>query len=122
MRVAVLVLLGAALAGCSGPDVPTTSAVVPGANPRLGRQAIVDYGCGACHAIPGIRGATGVVGPPLAAYARRIFVAGPLPNDPDALTRWIMDPPAVAPRTAMPSLGVPEATARDIAAYLYTLE
>lgn len=120
MRVGPLAAL-LVLAGCSGSDLPTTSAVVPGGNPRLGHRAIVAYGCGACHVIPGVRGATGVVGPPLTAYGRRVFVAGHLPNRPDDLARWIMDPPSVSPRTAMPNLGVPEATARDIAAYLHTL-
>lgn len=111
----------ALVAACGGGEVPTASSVLVGANPRQGRQAMVEYGCGACHVIPGVPGATGVVGPPLTAYRDRVFVAGRLPNRPETLTRWIVDPPSLAPRTAMPRLGVPEPTARDMAAFLYTL-
>jgi cytochrome c len=34
---------------------------------------------------------------------------------------WLIDPPAHAPRTAMPKLGVTAKDARDLTAYLYTL-
>jgi cytochrome c1 len=71
--------------------------------------------------IPGINGADGLVGPPLILFARRTYVAGELPNTPSNLIRWIQDPPAVEPRTAMPALGLSEQQARDVAAYLYTL-
>jgi cytochrome c1 len=33
--------------------------------------------------------------------------------------RWIQDPQAIRPHTAMPNLHVGEEDARDIAAYLY---
>lgn len=94
---------------------------VPGGDPSRGRDALVLYGCGACHHIPGVDGATGRVAPPLAGFADRSFVAGVLPNRPDELVRWIRDPPAVSPFTAMPNLGVTEQDARNIAAYLYSL-
>jgi cytochrome c1 len=37
------------------------------------------------------------------------------------LIRWIQDPPSIDPKTAMPNVRVTEADARDIAAFLYTL-
>jgi cytochrome c1 len=80
-----------------------------------------DYGCGSCHAIPGVRGADSGVGPPLAGFGRRRFIAGRVPNEPDELVRWILHPQGVKPGTAMPDLGVSDQHARDIAAYLYTL-
>ena len=52
--------------------------------------------------------------------AQRVYVAGRLANTPDNLIRWIRDPRAVEPHTAMPAVGLDEAGARDIAAYLYT--
>jgi len=79
------------------------------------------YGCGACHVIPGVTGATGMVGPPLDGWSRRVYIAGNLANTPENLVRWIRYPQAVEPGTAMPDLGVNEADARDIAAYLYSL-
>jgi cytochrome c1 len=86
-----------------------------------GREVAGAMGCGSCHTIPGVRGAHGVVGPPLVAFGRRTYIAGELPNTPENLVRWIRDPKAVEPRTAMPTLGLSEQQARDVAAYLYTL-
>jgi cytochrome c len=86
-----------------------------------GERAIAKYGCGYCHQIPGLEENPTIVGPPLTALAERWYIAGRLPNTPDNLVRWIMDPQGVKPGTAMPTLGVTEAEARDIAAYLYTL-
>ena len=51
----------------------------------------------------------------------RAILAGELPNTPANMIRWVRDPQAVEPATAMPNLGVTEQQARDIAAYLYTL-
>ena len=45
-----------------------------------------------------------------------------LPNNPDNMMRWIIDPPGIDDKTAMPNLHVGAAEARDIAAYLYTLQ
>ena len=44
-----------------------------------------------------------------------------LRNTPDNLVRWMRNPQSVVPGNAMPDMGVTEAQARDIAAYLYTL-
>lgn len=97
------------------------SLYVPGGDPEHGRQLIANYGCGACHIVPGVVSATGIVGPRLDQMRHQIYVAGTLPNTPPSLTRWIMDPRAIHPQTAMPDLDVSENDARDIAAYLYAL-
>lgn len=97
------------------------AAVATGGDARRGAQLVHDIGCGSCHTIPGIRGARGLVGPPLYFFSRRTYIAGQLPNTPANLVRWIMDPPAIEPGTAMPRLGLDEQQARDVAAYLYTL-
>lgn len=103
-------------------DAPgRTVPAVPGGNADRGAAALTAYGCGACHVIPGVPGATGLVGPSLAGMGRRVYLAGLLPNDTDHLVRWIRHPQAVAPGTAMPDLGVSERDARDMAAYLFTL-
>jgi cytochrome c2 len=119
---AMLALLPAVLAtaGCEDP-LPPPHLRVAGGDPERGAAAIVTYGCGGCHSIPGIRGARGTVGPPLNDFATRGYVAGVQPNWPRHLVRWIVDPPAISPQTAMPALGVTEQEGRDIAAYLYTL-
>jgi cytochrome c1 len=86
-----------------------------------GRAALQARDCGVCHRIPGVRGADGRVGPPLAEFGKRIYVAGRFPNTEPILMRWIMDPPALERTTAMPALGVSEQEARDMAAYLLSL-
>lgn len=122
-----LVMLAAAaccaalLAGCRGGRETPSVDIVPGGNPRAGARLIESFRCGACHMIPGIKGANGLVGPPLILFGRRTYVGGELPNTPPNLIRWIMDPSAVEPGTAMPTLGLNEKQAADVAAYLYTL-
>lgn len=105
-----------------GPSrVPTAPAwTVAEGDPEQGRAAIVRHGCGACHTIPGIRGADARVGPRLDRFAEQSYIAGMLANTPENLIRWIQDPQAVNPGTAMPDLGVTADEAQDIAAYLYT--
>lgn len=84
-----------------------------------GKQLLWQYGCGACHRIEGVAGAQGNVGPPLDNIAKRVYLAGVLPNTRENLVRWIMAPQEIDPLTAMPDTGVTETQARDIAAYLY---
>lgn len=115
----LLVLAAAAAAGCRGPGNPRIA--VPDGDPERGRVAVQNYGCGTCHAIPGIPRARARVGPPLRGVADRAYIAGVLPNSGPNMIRWLRDPPGVDPRTAMPDMGVTEADARDISAYLYTL-
>jgi cytochrome c len=116
----LLVLIATGGLGCSRPGGQIET-VVLGADVDRGRVALDGFGCGACHVIPGVRGARGMVGPPLTMFARRAYIAGQLANQPDNLIRWLQNPQAVEPGTAMPNLGVVPAVARDMAAYLYTL-
>jgi len=116
---ALLVVALLATAGCQGDRVDSQVPAATGGDAARGAALIRAVGCGRCHAIPGIRGADGAVGPPLQSFSRRTYIAGQLPNSPDNLVRWLVDPPAVEPGTAMPSLGLSAQQARDIAAYLY---
>jgi cytochrome c1 len=90
-----------------------------GGDPLAGRELIRQFGCGACHRIPGVAGANATVAPPLSKIESRLYLAGRLTNTPENLVRWIRDPRAVEPKTAMPALGLDERQARDVAAYLY---
>ena len=71
-------------------------------------------------AFPGIPGARGNVGPPLDDYRERVYVAGRVSEraGPRSSRGSVMLRRSI-PQTAMPDLGVSEAEARDIAAYLY---
>jgi cytochrome c2 len=94
---------------------------VKDADPERGRTAIETHGCGGCHSIPGINNATGRVGPRLEGIGEQIYLAGVLPNTPENMISWIMNPHKSSPQTAMPNLGITRAEAGDIAAYLYSV-
>jgi cytochrome c2 len=95
---------------------------ISGGNSRAGRMAIAAYGCGSCHVIPGIAGATGQAGPALRELAIRPTIAGKLANNPAAMARWLEHPQAVIPGNGMPEQGVTRREAQDMTAYLYTLK
>jgi cytochrome c1 len=86
-----------------------------------GRTVVATLDCGVCHDIPGIVGADGIVGPPLAGFGRRTLIAGLLPNEPDLLAQWVRDAPSLVPNTGMPDLPISDAEAANVAAFLYTL-
>lgn len=122
----ILVIVVAAitvLSACAESDFGLSPAQpVAGGDPKRGQQAVRAYGCHSCHTIPGIPGANSLVGPPLTAWAERHYISGKLPNTPDNLIQWIQFPQAIEPGTAMPNMGVTEQDARDISAFLYTLQ
>ncbi|MEZ0168665.1 cytochrome c oxidase assembly protein [Microvirga sp. TS319] len=122
------VVLLLVVAGCeevTGVQSPSNVTPVPASfdgDPGRGAVVIAQTGCGSCHTIPGITGANGLVGPPLTQMGRRIYVAGLLRNTPDNMVTWLRDPQVVVPGNAMPNMGLQDQQARDIAAYLYTLQ
>lgn len=103
------------LAACGGGSTGT----LPGADASRGQQLIDHYGCGSCHQISGIEQADGLVGPALENYQSSRYITGGLPTTPRNTVRWIMHPQHYEPNTLMPELGVTEAQAKDITAYLY---
>lgn len=118
LLVAPLVLL--VLTGCDAIS-RTPAWDVAGGNAAQGAMLIRGHGCGACHRIPGIGDAKGDVGPSLAGFGDRVYIAGVLRNNPENLVTWLRDPQQVVPGNAMPDLGLTDQQARDIAAYLYKL-
>lgn len=98
---------------------PETTWHIHGGDVERGREAIIRHGCGGCHVIPGIRSATGRVGPRLEEFAEQMYIGGQLPNTPEHLISWLQNSQQHAPGTAMPNLDITEPTARDMAAYLY---
>jgi cytochrome c1 len=119
---AVIAIAIPASAGCHGETVEAAYVVQTGGRAAVGHDLIRDTGCTACHTIPGVRGADGVVGPPLTAFGRRGYIAGRVSNNPSNLVRWLSDPREIDPETVMPRVGLSPQQARDVAAYLYTLQ
>lgn len=116
-------IFGAALplTACQRKNVDRARQLTGGGDPDHGRRAINYYGCASCHAIPGIHGADGLIGPSLKQIGQRAYIGGVMENTPDNLIHWLENPPAIDPKTAMPNLHVTRADAKDIASYLYTL-
>lgn len=98
----------------------THVAATVGGDPRRGEAMFIQYGCGSCHLVKHVRKATGRVGPSLDEFGNQAIIAGMLANSPENLERWIREPQAVSPGTAMPDLNVGHRDARDISAFLYT--
>jgi len=123
MLLPALVLFCAALAAAcdSGAAAVGEAETLTGGSVTRGRSAIGKYGCGSCHTIRGVAGATATVGPPLDNIAVRGYLAGHLSNSPGNMMKWIQHPQQVDPKNVMPDMGVTDQDARDITAYLYTL-
>jgi cytochrome c len=120
--IAVIVIASIlALQGCDHEGRQTASRMT-GGNPSAGKQKIECFGCAACHEIPGVDIARGRVGPSLEHIRSRSYLAGKLPNSPQSMVAWIQKPQDYLPHTAMPNMGISEADARDITAYLYSLD
>jgi cytochrome c len=94
---------------------------------QQGVKVILQRGCGSCHTIPNIPGASGTIGPNLGGDPpigqRKQIAGGVVPNNsPDDLAKWILNPGALKPGTAMPNLGLSPDEAAAAAAYLYTIQ
>jgi cytochrome c1 len=90
-----------------------------GGDPDNGPTLLVKYGCANCHDAPGVSAPAGDIGPDLHQTGRRAFIAGVLPNTASNLIRWIVNPRAIDPQSAMPRTGITPTEARDVAAFLY---
>lgn len=85
-------------------------------------KTLISHDCGACHTVPGVTGARGRVGPPLAGIGTRQILAGHFANTPNNMVSWIEHPQRLLPGDAMPEMGLSHEQAQAIASYLYTLE
>ena len=87
-----------------------------------GRDGFLANGCTACHTIRGTP-AAGRVGPDLTHVASRLQIgAATLPNEPEALARWIGETDRIKPGVHMPAFrALQPDELRAIAAYLGSL-
>jgi cytochrome c oxidase subunit 2 len=100
------------------------SAVVEPGNAERGMQAFMNGACIACHSIEGTK-AQGKVAPrPLTNFATYPTIAqvDGLTNDAENLAKWLQDPQALKPGTAMPNLNLKAQEIADLVAYLETLK
>lgn len=107
---------------CACADKSDQPRAIAGADSARGLAVMERTGCGACHDIPGITWPRGTVGGSLEGFATRSLIAGRFPNQPETLVVWLKDAPSLSPTTGMPPMPLTDAQARDVAAYLYTLD
>ena len=115
-------LLAAALLLAACGDKSETPRTIAGADPERGLAVIERVGCAACHQIPGVDWPQGMAGPSLEGFGASPMIGGRFPNQPDVLTAWLIDAPSLSPETGMPPMPLTEAEARDVAAWLYSLD
>jgi cytochrome c oxidase subunit II len=104
----------------------------PGEDPELdraiGAELFISKGCSGCHAINGLEGANGAIGPNLThLYSRKRFAGAVFELNDRNLRRWLRDPPAMKPMNpdngqGMPNLGLTEDEITQLIAYLETLK
>lgn len=122
MPIGRLAAAGAMFLVCGCADVEVQPQPMAAADAGRGRRVIEQVGCGACHLIPGVAWPQGKVGPTLDGFAEQALIAGRFPNQPEILAQWVRNAPSLAPQTGMPAIPMTEQDARDVAAYLYTLD
>ncbi len=106
------------VAGQQRGEPPLSGAAVHGRTLFFQSQA----DCASCHAIDGTT-AKGNVGPNLTHVGgRTMLAANVLPNSPDNMVRWLLNPQAIKPGNRMPNLRLSDDDARDLAAYLESLK
>lgn len=89
---------------------------------QKGRELFLSLACAGCHTVQGTS-AAGKVGPDLSFIAKDPShkIAGVLaPVNAENLRRWIADPQKEKPGTAMPKLGLDDATIGEIVKWLLT--
>jgi cytochrome c1 len=105
----LIVILAAAMAACSGPNRETDA------------KSIIATNCASCHVVPGVPGANGNVGPPLAGIGNRQVIAGYFANNRQNMVRWITHAQSMLPNNAMPDTNLTPDQADEVAQYLSTL-
>ncbi|MGN6184446.1 MAG: c-type cytochrome [Thermoanaerobaculia bacterium] len=93
-------------------------------NTARGRELVSQYGCNVCHAIPGIEGPAGILGPALSGLmSRPAITQAQVPNTPQNLLQFIQNPQSLNPQSSMPPpQGMTPDDAKDIVAFLQTLK
>lgn len=118
--------LAAFLRSEPGVSAPATPAPAPaqgaaGASPAV--TLMQAKGCGACHIIPGVPGAAGMIGPSLEGLmGRDTIAAGTIPNTPENMRKWLKDPPAMKPGTLMLNLALTDQEIDTLIEFLNTLK
>jgi cytochrome c len=120
-------LIGAiGLIGCqSAPSRPPSKPVELSGAAAEGKEVFLSKGCVACHRAPNLPDAQGTLGPNLAGIGNPTAhpkIAAVVDNTPENMKRWLQEPQKVKPGSAMPSLGLTDAEAANLTAFLETFK
>lgn len=100
-----------------GPKPPQAAA--PNPQYAEGGKLFTAKGCIACHSLVAVNAPKGMIGPNLANVGARSYIAaGTLKNTDENLAHWIRDPQGIKKGVLMPNLGVTQAEAQALVAYL----
>ena len=93
-----------------------------GAEAVAGGKLIQTISCGSCHTIRGTP-MKGTFGPDLTHFGSRSGIAAyTLPNTPENLLAWLVDPQAIKPECTMPTVPLPLLQQQQLVAYLEELK
>jgi cytochrome c2 len=102
------------------PAAPNVAVPAEPVNVAHGKELLSQRGCVGCHQVTG----AGLAGPPKNDPVLRTLGLAPdlrfarQRSEPGVLVRWLLDPAKLKHDAAMPKLGLSEADARDLAAFL----
>ena len=94
---------------------------VTGGDPEAGRKKLSMRACGSCHFIPGVPRAEGKSAPSLAGWSGRRTFLNNVPKTPAELEKWLDKPSHRKPGTNMPDIVLSPQDARDMTAYLFSI-
>jgi len=101
-------------------------ASMTGGDPAAGKEKIVVHDCHSCHEIPGIPVNPDRRGPSLKHWSKQSTIAKKWPNTPDNLEDFLQHPERMLHgnglKSEMTMSSVKPADAKDIAAYLYSID
>jgi cytochrome c oxidase subunit 2 len=98
------------------PAAPTDSQVV------TGQRIFLQSACASCHTVAGTS-AVGTEGPNLTHLAsRQQLAAGTIPNTPETLSTWVVDPQSIKPGNRMPNEDFSGSDLQALLAYLESLK
>ncbi len=102
-----------------GGTVQAAAPPAQGPDYGAGEKLFTTKGCIGCHSLQAVNAPKGMVGPNLANVGARSYIgAGTLKNTDANLAHWIRDPQGIKKGVLMPNLGINEAEAKALVAFL----
>ncbi len=102
-------------------EAPALADAITDPSAAEGARIFANSPCVTCHRIDGV--SKGYIAPDLSHFGSRTTLAGAImPNTPDNVARWIVDPQAEKPGALMPALGLQGRELENLVAYLESLK